>query len=203
MDATEAADTIKEVGTGEREATGINKFENQAALLIAFLAMFLAITSVAGNDNLQAILQSETEIADTWAFYQAKNIRRTSTILAKDNLDIQLLAQGPSLSPEARQALQAKIADYDADIDRYRNEPEEGTQDLLKKARDLESKRDHALKQDPNFDFAEGLFQIGIVIASVSIVTKVRALLLGAGILGLIALVLMLNGFFLFMELPI
>jgi hypothetical protein len=201
MHATEAADTIKEA-TGEKEATGLGRFENQAALLIAFLAMFLAITSVAGNDNLQQILQAETEIADTWAFYQAKTIRRTSTILAKDNLELQLLAQGATLSPEARQAFEAKIAAYEGEIDRYRNEPEEGTVDLMRKARELEAKRDHALKQDPNFDFAEGLFQIAIVIASVSIITRVRLFLLGAGVLGLIALVLMFNGFFLFMELP-
>ena len=203
MHATEAADTIKEVGAEREAATGLSKFENQAALLIAFLAMFLAITSVAGNDNLQAILQSETEIADTWAFYQAKTIRRTSTQLAKDQLELMLLAQGDSWSAEAREAAQTRIAAYDADVDRFRNEPEEGTQDLAKKARDLEARREHALKQDPNFDFAEGLFQIGIVIASVSIITKVRALLFASGALGLVALLLMLNGFFLFTELPI
>jgi Domain of unknown function (DUF4337) len=202
MHATEAADTIKEAGTEHEAASGLARFENQAALLIAFLAMLLAITSVAGNDNLQAILQSETEIADTWAFYQAKTIRRTSTILAKDQVELMLLGQGASWTPEARQAAQAKLAAYEADIDRFRNEPEEGTVDLQQKARDLEAKREHALKQDPNFDFAEGLFQIAIVIASVSIVTKVRALLYGSAALGTVALLLMLNGFFLFAELP-
>jgi len=80
---------------------------------------------------------------------------------------------------------------------------EEGTIDLSKKARELEAKREHALKQDPNFDFAEGLFQIGIVIASVSIVTKVRALMYGAAAMGVIAFLLMLNGFYLFAELPV
>ncbi|HZS02128.1 MAG TPA: DUF4337 domain-containing protein [Chloroflexota bacterium] len=204
MDVTEAADTIKEVGAEhEAAATGLRRFENQAALLIAFLAMFLAITSVAGNDNLQAILQSETEIADTWAFYQAKNIRRTSTILAKDQVELLLLGQSAAWSPEARAAAEAKLAAYEADIDRYRNEPEEGTVDLQNKARDLEARREHALKQDPNFDFAEGLFQIAIVIASVSIITKVRPFLYAAAAMGAVALLLMLNGFFLFTELPI
>ncbi len=204
MDVTEAADTIKEVGAEhEAAATGLRRFENQAALLIAFLAMFLAITSVAGNDNLQAILQSETEIADTWAFYQAKTIRRTSTILAKDQVELLLLGQSATWSPEARAAAEAKLAAYEADIDRYRNEPEEGTVDLQNKARDLEARREHALKQDPNFDFAEGLFQIAIVIASVSIITKVRPFLYAAAAMGAVALLLMLNGFFLFTELPI
>jgi hypothetical protein len=203
MDATEAADAIKEAGGEHEAATGWRRFENQAALLIAFLAMFLAITSVAGNDNLQAILQSETEIANTWAFYQAKTVRRTSTILAKDQIELMLLGQGSAWAPEAQQAARAKLAAYDADIDRYRNEVDEGTVDLSNKARDLEAKREHALKQDPNFDFAEGLFQIAIVVASVSIVTKVRVLLYGSAAMGAIAVLLMLNGFFLFAELPV
>jgi Domain of unknown function (DUF4337) len=59
------------------------------------------------------------------------------------------------------------------------------------------------LKQDPNFDYAEGLFQIAIVIASVSIITKARALLWGAAAMGVVALALMLNGFYLFAELPL
>ena len=202
MHANEAADTIKEVGTEPAGPSGLRQFENQAALLIAFLAMFLAITSVAGNDNLQAILQSETEIANTWAFYQAKTIRRTSTLLAKDQVELMLLSQGAALPAEAREAAQAKLAAYDADIDRFRNEPEEGTVDLQTKGRDLEAKREHALKQDPNFDFAEGLFQIGIVIASVSIVTKVRLLLYTSAAMGGLAILLMLNGFFLFVDLP-
>jgi hypothetical protein len=203
MQAADTADTIKEVAAkDDAEATGLWKMENQAALLIAFLAMCLAITSVAGGDNEQLIMQTELKAADTFAFFQAKNIRRTSTILAKDQLEMQLLTQGAGWTPEARQAVQQKIAFYDGEIDRYRNEPEEGTQDLLNKARALEAQRDEGVKKDPNFDFAEGLFQIAIVVSSVSIITKVRALLIGGGVLGLVALVLMLNGFFLFLDLP-
>jgi hypothetical protein len=114
-----------------------------------------------------------------------------------------LLGQGASWTPEAREAAQAKLAAYEADIDRYRNEPEEGSVDLQQKARELEAKREHALKQDPNFDFAEGLFQIAIVIASVSIITKVRPLMYGAAAMGVVAVLLMLNGFLLFTELPV
>ena len=203
MQPTDAADTIQEVGTDSKEATGLGKFENRAALLIGFLAMLLAITSVAGNDNLQAILQSEMQATDTWAFYQAKTIRRTSMLLAKDQVELQLLSQGTSWPAEARAAAEAKIAAYESEADRFSNEPGEGTQDLLAKGRALEATRERAMKQDPNFDYAEGLFQIAIVIASVSIMTKARALLWGAAAMGVVALALMLNGFYLFAELPL
>ena len=177
-------------------------FENRAALLIAFLAMLLAITSVAGNDNLQAILQAEMQEIDTWAVYQAKTIQRTSTLLAKDQIELQLLSQGPSWPAEAREVAAAKLAAYESEADRLSNEPGEGTQDLLAKGREWEAIRERAMNQDPNFDYAEGLFGIAIVTASVSIITRARALLWGAAALGIIALALLLNGFYLFVELP-
>ncbi len=205
MQAADAADTVKEVALEEepREATGLRKFENQAALLIAFLAMFLAITSVAGSDNLQQILQAETEITNTWAFFQAKTIRRTSTILQRENWELMMATQGSAWTPEQRQQVEQQLARWQAEIDRYRDEPEEGTVDLSRKARELEARLARALRQDPNFDFAEGLFQIGIVIASVSILTKIRPLLVIAGLVGLVAIFLMLNGFFLLVEIPL
>lgn len=203
MHATEAADQIKEVGAEEeRAAGGLHKFENQAALLIAFLAMLLAVTSVAGNDNLQTILQAEMQVTDTYAFYQAKSIRRTSTILAKDQLELQLLTQGAAWTPEARQTVEQRIAFYNSEADRYRTEEKEGMNDLLAKAQGLEHTRERAMKQDPNFDYAEGLFQIAIVIASVSIITKLRLLLYTSAGLGLVALLLLINGFTLVADLP-
>ncbi len=203
MQATDAADQIKEVrGAEAAEDTGLHKFENQAALLIAFLAMFLAVTSVAGSDNEQVILQSEIQASNTFAFYQAKTIRRTNTMLTRDQTRILLAGQGADWSLETRAGAEERLAFWANEIDRYQNEPEEGTRDLLAKGQALQETRDRAMQKDPNFDFAEGLFQIAIVIASVAIITKIRPLLAGSAIMGLVALILLLNGFLLFTELP-
>jgi len=204
MQAADAAERLKELQSREaaEEKTGLHKFENQAALMIAFLAMLLAINSVAGSDNLQAVLQSETEVTNNWAFYQARNIRRTSTLLTKDQFELQLRTGGAAIAPEERQWAEQRMAFYEAEAARFRDEPEDGMQALLAKGRELEAKRNRALKQDPNFDLAEGLFQISIVIASVSILTKLRPLLITAGVLGVLATLLLLNGFFLFADLP-
>src|SRR5215212_4162009 len=102
MQATDAADTVQEVSREQagKPPGGLHKFENRAALVISVLAMLLAITSVAGNDNLQTILQTESKVNDVWAFYQARNIRRTSTLLTKEQLELQLLSQGAGWDPE-------------------------------------------------------------------------------------------------------
>ena len=70
--------------------------------------------------------------------------------------------------------------------------------EMADKAHFWEKKRDHASEQFPNFHFSEGLFQIAIVLCSVAIIASLRAVLGMAVALGAAALVLMLNGFFLF-----
>ena len=87
---------------------------------------------------------------------------------------------------------------------RYESEPEtnEGKKELLARAKDHEAKRDHALKQDPYFDYSQALLQIAIVLISVAIVADVAWLAFVGGVLGIAGAVLMLNGFFLFVEIP-
>ena len=53
------------------------------------------------------------------------------------------------------------------------------------RAKDYESKRDHALKQDPYFDYAEALLQIAIVLISVSIVATLPWLAILGGLVAI------------------
>ena len=62
--------------------------------------------------------------------------------------------------------------------------------------------RDHAAQQLPNFEYAEALFQIAVVLGSVAIVAASPALLGVSGCISLLALLLTVNGFFLVYHLP-
>ena len=87
---------------------------------------------------------------------------------------------------------------------RYESEPEtnEGKKELIQRAKQHEALRDHALKQDPYFDYAEALLQIAIVLISVAIVADLVWLSFVGGALGLLGTLLMLNGFTLLVEIP-
>jgi hypothetical protein len=150
--------------------------------------------------------------SDMWAFFQAKNVRQTVNRLAADELEL-VVASQPTLSTGARAAIQKRIADYQATVARYDSEPDphdptnplkgEGKKQLMARARALEEKRDHAERQLPNFEYAQALFQLGIVLGSVSIVAGSRVLL-GFGLaLGAVATLLTLNGLFLLIEVPV
>jgi hypothetical protein len=96
--------------------------------------------------------------------------------------------------------MQKKIEDYKKTIDRYESEPEtkEGKKELLVVAKEHEAVRDHAMRQDPWFDYAEGALQIAIVLLSVSIVAGLPALYWTGTVLGALGAIFTANGFFLF-----
>lgn len=208
MDAHEVADQIKDTAEEEKSAKAVQNFRNRAAVAIAVLALLLAITSLAGNNVNGDIINKNILASDTWAFYQAKNIRQTSYRLAADELEILL----PTLPQDQQKAATKKVDDYKATVSRYESEPDpkepdnplkgEGKKQLLARAHELEKQRDHALEQAPNFDYSSALYQISIVLGSVAILATSRRLLLFSLSLGLLAFLLMLNGFFLFLPLP-
>src|SRR5919199_3199596 len=203
LEAPEAADAADKIKEAAEEQAGDDRFRRRAAIVIGVLAMLLAISGLGGANATKEMLNANILASDTYAFYQAKNIRQTSTQLAAEELQALLLAQ-PNLPDDARAQIQDRINRYMATVARYESEPAtgEGKQELLPKAQAYEHRRDHAAKQDPNFDFAQALYQIAIVLGSVSIVATSRALLwLGIGLGGL-ATLLMLNGFLLVIELP-
>lgn len=178
-------------------------FKQRAAIFISFLAMLLAITSLGGQNASKDALNNNVLAANSFSFYQAKNIRQMSMALAADEIENAWSAM-PGLSPEAQAALKKKMESYRATVARYESEPStgEGKKELMARARAYEEVRDRALKQDPYFDYAEALIQIAIVLISASLVAEVIWLAFVGGALGLIGGLLSLNGFFLLVELP-
>ncbi|HEX8189966.1 MAG TPA: DUF4337 domain-containing protein [Pyrinomonadaceae bacterium] len=200
----EAAEQIAEARESADE-----KFKNRAALIIAFMASLLAITSLGGGNAAEDVANNNIHASDTWAFYQAKSIRQTALKVAADGLEADLRAN-PNMPPDARDFIQKRLDEYRSTAARYEDEPDkedpgnplkgEGRKQLTARAKDFESQRERAAKQDPNFDFAEALFQIAIVLASVSILASSRLVLRLSLAVGAAATLLMLNGYFLILP---
>lgn len=170
---------------------------------IGVLAVLLAVCGVGGGNAAKDANRANIDASNTWAFFQAKNIRRTSYILAADELELTLLAQ-PFLTPEAATSIKTKMSAWRATADRYRTEPDtrEGLAELSARAKAFERERDQALRKDPYFDLAAALIQIGIVLASVAIIAGTSALLFVSFGVGALGTLLMLNGFWLFAAVP-
>jgi hypothetical protein len=183
--------------------TADDRFKKRAAVSIAILAMLLAITGLGGQNATKEAINENIQASNLFNFYQAKNARQTSFVLAASEMETAWSGLA-GLSDNARTAIAKKVGDYRRTIARYESEPEtgEGKKELLARARGHMAKRDHALAQDPYFDYAEALLQIAIVLISVSIVAGQVWLSFVGGALGGLATLLMLNGFLLLVAIP-
>jgi hypothetical protein len=185
------------------------RFRRLAALTISVLAMLLAVNSLGGENATKEMVNANILASDSWAFYQAKNVRQTGYRLAADQLEALL----PTLPAEGQAAARQKLDGYRATIARYESEPDpaapddplrgEGKRELQARAQYWERRRDHAQRQDPSFDYAGALLQIGIVLGSVAILAVSRPVLAIGVVLGALGALLMLNGFFLWFDLPL
>jgi hypothetical protein len=201
VEATEIAEKIH--GDEGHSAAADATFRKFTGIYLGIVAMLLAITALGGSNATKTMLSANIQASDTYGYYQAKNIRQTVYQLTAEQLDSELLAL-PEMPEAARTKIQDRIKRYRERVDRYESDPAtgEGKKELLAKAKEFEAKRDHAAERDPNFDFAEALFQIAIVLGSVSIVAASRPLVHLSGVLAIAGTLLMINGYFLLIHLP-
>lgn len=206
LEAHEIAEQIDETAeAGEphhRAAPGDGGFRRLTGVYVGFVAMLLAIASLGGASATKEMLSANIHAADTYAFYQAKYLRQTDYQIAADQIEL-LATTSPTMATDARTRVAQLAERYRKDAAHEESDAKKGNGkvELLAKARRWETARDRAEAQTPNFEYSEALFQIAIVLGSVAIVALSPWLLLVSGIAALGGFLLMLNGFFLFVEL--
>ena len=173
-------------------------FTRRVALVTAVFAVALAITSLGGSNAMKEMLLAQQQSSDQWAFYQAKVIREHLYRSERMRLELDLLAAGDSLKPEARQQMEEMLKKLSAEEERYRDEKKE----IEQEAKKLEHERDMNRSKDPYFDYGEVLLQIAIVMASISILALSRQVFYFAVVVAAIGAVMSLNGFFLLFRIP-
>ena len=183
----------------EHGGGGHDSQNRKIALVIAVLALVLAFSETLGKSAQTSALNFQIEASNLWNFFQAKNIRRTATIVATESAKI----DATTTNDEARKAaLTKQIDEWTKTAARYRSEPEagggkgEGTVELSRRAQEMERERDVALNKYHYFEFASAALQIGIVLCSAAVITSMLVLVWIAGGLGLLGLGFMAMGLF-------
>lgn len=202
MDSTDAADLIAEIHEDRAENAAAESFRNRAALLIAVLAAVLAVGGLGGGNATDDMVASNIKASDTWAFYQAKNVRQTMYEIEAEKLKAALTAG--NVPAAERPAAEARLREYEATIARYDSEPDakdpskgEGKKELSAQARSHETAFEEASRRDNNFDLAEVALQLALVLGSVAILAVNRWILGLSLALGIAGSLLTLNGFML------
>ena len=157
------------------------------ALLIAVLALVLAFSETLGKSAQTAALDANIQASNLWSFFQAKTIRQTTLRTAAEQLGA--LATG--------EAAKKQIETWKQNAERYQSEPEtgEGRKELAARAKKAEQRRDRAMTAYHHYELASAAVQIGIVLASASIITAMPVLAWISGALGAIGAALCVVGF--------
>ena len=168
------------------EASHGNRNAKLIGLLISVLALFLAVSEMLGKSAQTHALALNIEASDTWNFFQAKTIRQTMLRTNMESVKLQADVSKPEIEKQ--------MSAWQATIDRWESEPStnEGRKELIKKAKEIEAKRDGYLEQYHAYEFASLLIQLGIVLSSVTLLTSIMwysAGSIGLGIAGLAVLV--------------
>ena len=185
QDSIEQADQAK-------EAAGENR---KIALLIAVIALCLALSETLGKGAQTESISKNVEASNLWAFFQAKSIRRTTVQTAAEQSKLSLGTIGEDA---AKAAAQKQIDDWQKTAERYRSDPKtgEGQDQLSERAKHAEEERDLAEAKYHHFELASAAFQIGIVLASATIITGIIALSWISGLLTLAGIAFTALGIF-------
>ena len=185
MEVSELAkDQLEQVDEAQHHAEGHRHGDHLArrvAVLIAILAATLAVSEMGEKSSQNAYLTHHIQASDNWAFFQAKNIRATMQRTAAEVME----SLPNNTDPEVRKRIDAARTE----AARLRDDPVagDGSKQVAEKAHAEEALREVAFHRYHQFESAVGALQIAIVLASVSVVTRVLWLAYGAALIGLAA----------------
>jgi len=174
----------------EHAAHGGNK---KIALLISVIALFLAFSETLGKSAQTEALSLNIHASDTWNFFQAKTIRQTALRTAAEGFAAQTAGV---TDPATKEAMAKQIEAWKNTVTRYESDPKEkdGRKELREQAQHYEHERDTQLARYHHYEIASAAFQIGIVLASATIITGMAILAWAAGGVAVLGLFFMALG---------
>jgi hypothetical protein len=170
-------------------------FNRRIALVIAILALFLSFSETLGKGAQTEAATKNIEASDLWAFFQAKDIRRTVVSVAADQMG---LLEAGLADPAAKAAIDKQIETWRQTAERYETDPKAGNgrKELEEQAKGAEEERDLSMAKYHHYELSSAAFQIGIVLASAAVITGMVGLAWCAGGLGAVGLALLALGLF-------
>jgi acyl-homoserine lactone acylase PvdQ len=179
MEATEA----HELQEQHERASG-DRSLHPVSFTISVLAVLVAIVTVLGHRSHTEAVLAQARASDEWNFYQAHKIRQYNTQLTVDLLTT-LPLRDAAAANKITGSYQSHLQKWNQDL-----------ADAQRAATEEEAAVHHFERRAARFDLGEALLEIGLVIASITLLTRQRAywyLGMGFGAAGILAACL---GFF-------
>jgi hypothetical protein len=167
----------------ESEVKEKNPLTIPVSVTISTLAVLGTIVTLLGHRAHTEELLLQAKASDQWNYYQAKDIRLHEMEAVADMVG--------TLTPLEKERATAVQGKYLKEVDRYRNDREK----IRGVAEELETGRDRIGRRGDRFDGGEALLEVGLVICSVTLLTKRRFFWITGILFGVAGLVMAATGF--------
>ena len=155
------------------------------SMTISILAVLVAGATLLGHRAHTEELLRQTQASDQWAYYQAKNIRLHEMEGVVDLME--------ALAPQERKETTALRDKYLQEVKRYGDDKDE----IGEKAKELEAERDLLSRRADRFDGGEALLEVGLVICSITLLTRRRGFWFAGMAIAVLGVATALTGLFL------
>jgi hypothetical protein len=176
-----AEDEIKDLQEAAEQGREQSKLA-PVSFTMAILAVLVAVATLLGHRAHTEEVLKQDKATDTWNYYQAKNIRR-NTIEQMD----ELLKVVPLKDAAAAEALLKK---NEAAIEKHKADQEK----IQEEAKALEAEVELCTHRANRYDLGETLLDVGLVICSITLLTKRRHFWLAGIVFGIAGVVLTAMG---------
>jgi hypothetical protein len=171
------------------------KWMTYLSITTVLIAVCATFSTFKGGGYGTKSLMNQTLASDQWAYYQAKSIKNYILGMQKDNLELQILTLGKSItSKDVIENYNKKIKEYETKIAGV----EKDKDDAFKAAKEFESVRDNCKIHSAAFGIAVIFLQISILLSSISALAKRKFVWYISLVVGAIGVFYFFDGFFLF-----
>jgi hypothetical protein len=187
LELAEAKDEAAKEKEGHAEGRGLNTL---VAITVALLATFMALCEIRAGQVERAMQRAQIDKNDTWAWYQARNIRQE--VLETSGRQLRTLSAG---QPEAVRATMLAEAEKHESLARDQREK---MGEIEKAAKRIDAAYEALNLRDDQFDLEAAALSIAVSLLAMTALTRRRwlyyvalapiALGLVMGLAGLLAL---------------
>jgi len=181
--------------SGEKESASSHRHSAnhmRSAITAAILAVFAALGSLLSGHSANDAILLQSKASDQWSYYQAKSTKghlyEVNKTLVEAFIQIAQTNKGASTAAADNQPLTDLTKKIDSKMKGY----ESDKKIVEDKATELEKDSAHAFAAHEMYSFGVACFQIGIVMASVSILVESAPLYMfsiAGGVLGVALLI--------------
>ena len=142
-----------------------SQLNNYVAITVVLFVTFMGICKVKSDNVVQAMQKAQADRIDTWAFYQARNLRSEIARSTIAQLQLQALTQ---TQPKIRADYNKAIAKYEAIATKQDQDKEK----LQQQGRELEKLYEQLNVHDDQFDLSEAAFALAIAMLAMTSLTQ-------------------------------